>query len=208
MTHTLHRQGSEEALSNEYIFLCMAAKNINEDETTADKMREFLRIVLRHNPVNVGSMTTGNIYKTDINEILSKVASTSIVHGIFNDYKNAVEFLEEVKKANFGLSVVVSGVFKSAEKCCAKTGLKPHSIDYSAGVWGRTEKLPSKDLLEMTTMCGHGMISSNLVLSMVQGIRNGEISLEDAARELAKPCECGIFNPVRAAKLLTRMMEN
>jgi hypothetical protein len=186
----------------------MAAKNINEDETTADKMREFLRIVLRHNPVNMGSMTTGNIYKTDIEEILSRVASTSIVHGVFNDYGTAVEFIKDLKKADLGLSVVVNSVFNSVNECCAKTGLKPHSVDYSAGIWGRTEKLPSKELLEMNTMCGHGMISSNLVISMVRGIKNGEISVEEAAKELAKPCECGIFNPERAAKLLTKMLGN
>lgn len=204
MTHTLHRTGSQESLSNDYIFLCMAAKNINE-EGSDEKMREFLRIMLRHNPVNVGDMRTGNMYAAKTEDILSKVTSTSIVHGVFTDSKTVVDVLRELKRADLGMSVVVSGVCSTVKDCCLKAGLSPHSIDYSGGIWGKTEKLPSKDILEVTTMCGHAMVASNLVKTMVQDIKNGEISAEDAAKELAKECECGIFNPVRAAKLLAAM---
>ena len=47
-------------------------------------MREFLRINLRHNPANIGDMRTGNMYNVPIDEILEKVTSTSIVHGVFH----------------------------------------------------------------------------------------------------------------------------
>ncbi len=33
----------------------------------------------------------------------------------------------------------------------------------------------------------------------------GRKSAADAARDLARQCDCGIFNPIRAAKLLAAM---
>jgi hypothetical protein len=204
VTHTLHRQGTEESLGDDYIFLCMAAKGINE-EGSADKMREFLRIILRHNPVNIGDMRTGNMYHTETEDILAKVTSTSIVHGVFTDQEAVANVLQDLKKADLGMSVVVSGPFSPAIGCCRKAGLQPHSIDYSAGIWGKKEKLPPQEILEITTMCGHAMVASNLVKSLVQDIKAGEISAEEAGKELAKQCECGIFNPARATRLLQAM---
>jgi hypothetical protein len=204
MTHTLHRVGTPENLSKDFIFLCMAAKNINE-EGSDEKMKEFLRIMMRHNPVNVGDMRTGNMYHTDTKDIVDKVTSTSIVHGVFTDTKTVVDILKELKKADLGMSVVVSGVCSTVKECCQKAGLAPHSIDYSAGIWGKTGKLPPKEVLEVTTMCGHAMVASSLVRHMVQDIKKGARTADDAAKELAKECECGIFNPARAASLLSAM---
>ena len=76
MTHTLHRKGTRESLNRDYIFLCMAAKGINEDGAD-DKMREFLRIVIKHGAVNIGDMRTGNIFCCNPEEIIGKVTSTS-----------------------------------------------------------------------------------------------------------------------------------
>ncbi len=204
MTHTLHRKGTEESLSNDYVFLCMAAKGINEDGSE-DKMREFLRIVLRHNPVNIGDMRTGSMYDASTEDIVAKVTSTSIVHGVFTDRNTVVNVLQELKEAELGMSVVVSGPFNHVRECCRKAGLNPHSVDYSAGIWGKNEKLPPQEILEVTTMCGHAMVASDLVKALVHDIKAGVISPEEVGKELAKECECGIFNPVRAAKLLRAM---
>lgn len=204
MTHTLHREGTEKNLSDDFVFLCMAAKDINEGGSD-DKMREFLKIMLRHNPVNIGDMKTGNMYNNDTKNILDKVTSTSIVHGVFKNCDTVVNVLKELKKADLGMSIVVSGICNTVKQCCSEAGLSPHSMDYSAGVWGKTEMLPSKGVLEVTTMCGHAMISSNLVKSFIQAIKAGEMSADDAGKKLAKLCECGIFNPIRAAKLLEIM---
>lgn len=204
MTHTLHRRGTEESLNKDYVFLCMAAKGINEDGSE-DKMREFLKIILRHEPVNIGDMRTGNMYDDSIEDILAKITSTSIVHGVFTDRDTVAIVLRELKEADLGMSIVVSGPFSSVEEICQAAGLTPHSVDYSADIWGRREKLPSDEILEVTTMCGHAMIASNLVKSLVNDIKAGEISAEDAGKELAKLCECGIFNPSRAAELLSAM---
>ena len=95
MTHTLHRRGSEESLSRDYVLLCMAAKDINEDGSE-EKMREFLRINLRHDPVNIGDMRTGNMFNASVDEILEKVTSTSIVHGVFSDKDTVVRVLQDL----------------------------------------------------------------------------------------------------------------
>jgi len=54
-------------------------------------------------------------------------------------------------------------------------------------------------------MCGHGLVSTNLVNSVVEEIKAGTKTPEDAAKELTPQCACGIFNPARAAKLLAAM---
>ncbi len=204
MTHTLHRKGTRESLNRDYIFLCMAAKGINEDGA-ADKMREFLRIVIKHNAVNIGDMRTGNIFCCNPEEIISKVTSTSIVHGVFTDPAVVTKVMKSLKNANLGMSVVVSGPFSSVEELCKKTGIKPHSVDYSGGIWGKTEKLARPELLECTTMCGHAMISANLVDDIVKRIKAGVINARQGSIEMGKVCCCGIYNPVRAERILRKL---
>jgi hypothetical protein len=204
MTHTLHRKGTKQSLSRDYVFLCMAAKGINEDSAD-EKMREFLRIVLKHKAVNSGDMRTGNIYATSTSEIINKVASTSIVHGVFTDRATVAKVMQDLKKADLGMSVVVSGPFSSVREACQKAGVTPHSSDYSAGIWGRTDKLPPPEILEFTTMCGHAMISPNLIEDIIKRINAGVINTRDGAIEISKVCCCGIFNPIRAEKLLKAM---
>jgi hypothetical protein len=206
MTHTLHRQGSKESLDKDFIFLCMAAKGLNEDGAD-EKMREFLRIMMRHNPVNAGDMRSGNMFTSNMDDILSKVSSTSIVHGVFTDSDTATKVLQELKDVDLGMSVVVSGPFDSVDCICEKAGLKPHSVDFSAGIWGNTKKLPSREVQEVTTMCGHAMVASNLVESLVDDIKAGRTKADEAAKELTKQCACGIFNPARAAELMQDMAE-
>ncbi len=204
MTHTLHRRGSEDSLEKDYVLLCMAAKGINE-KGSEEKMREFLRINLRHHPVNIGDMRTGNMYNVPIDEIMAKVTSTSIVHSVFTDQDTVMQVLKDLKEADLGMSVVVSGPFGCVGEICRAAGLRPHSADYSGDIWGRRDKLSSDEMLEVTTMCGHAMVATNLVKSLIDEIKAGERSAEDAGKELAKICECGIFNPIRAAELLRGM---
>jgi hypothetical protein len=113
--------------------------------------------------------------------------------------------MASLKKANLGMSVVVSGPFRSVEEACKKTGITPHSVDYSAGIWGKTEKLARPELLECTTMCGHAMISANLVEDIVKRIKAGVINAREGSIEIGRVCCCGIYNPVRAEKILKKL---
>ena len=204
MTHTLHRRGTPVNLANDYVVFAMSAKGINEKDS-ATKMRQFMRIAQRYNPVNMGDMKTGNTYSVGTEKLTADIKDTSIVHAVFTDLETVARVVQEFKDAELGMSVVISGLFDSAKECCQKTGLALHTIEHSLDIWGKTEKLAPDDVLEITTMCGHGMVAANLVVSMAEDIEAGRLSPEDAAKELAKQCCCGIFNPVRAAELLEAM---
>jgi len=128
-----------------------------------------------------------------------------IVHAVFVSKDVVSEVLKELKEADLGMSVVVSGIFENVDECAEKAGLKHHTANFSLGIWGKTEKLPSNDILEVTTMCGHAMVSANLVTTMVDEVKAGRKTPEEAAKVLAPQCACGVFNPARAAKLLAAM---
>ena len=88
-------------------------------------------------------------------------------------------------------------------ECCHQAGLTPHTIVQSLGVMGRTDLLPEdENVTKLATMCGHGMISFNLILDLAEKVRAGKLTPEAAAEKMAKPCICGVFNPKRAAEIL------
>ena len=201
MTHTLHRRGTAESLSEDYVMLTIQAVGINDDGAVP-KMQEFLRIALRHNPKNIGSVSMGGMIDKP-EEVIANLEK--IGHAVFDNKEAVTEVLKELKEADLGMSVVVSGIFKNVDECIEKAGLKHHTANFSLGIWGRTEKLPSNDILEITTMCGHALIASNLVKAMVAEIKAGTKTPEAAAKVLMPQCACGVFNPARAAKLLVAM---
>jgi hypothetical protein len=184
--------------------LCIAAKGINEDGAD-EKMREFLRTVIKYGAVNFGDMRTGNSFCCNPDEIINKVTSTSIVHGVFTDRATVARVMSSLKRADLGMSVVVSGPFPSVEEACKEAGIVPHSRDFSAGIWGRTDKLARQELLECTTMCGHAMISANLVDDIVKRIKAGVINTRQGSIEMGRVCCCGIYNPVRAERILRKL---
>ena len=114
--------------------------------------------------------------------------------------------MKEIKEADYGISMVVSGIEEEVHKVCEEIDLMPHTANYSLGFHGKTEKLPSQPVLEITTMCGHALVSKNLVQEVVEDIKNGERTASEAAVELSRQCECGIFSPYRAEKLLKRLL--
>jgi hypothetical protein len=60
--------------------------------------------------------------------------------------------------------------------------------------------------MEITTQCGHALISPHLVAAVVKKIRKGKMTVEEAARMLIKPCACGIGNTTRIERLLGEMV--
>jgi len=206
MTHTHHRIGPIESLKKDFVVLVMASRLIKyEDEV--GKFRKVMEILRKYNPVNLGNMVVGNKYWRDEEDIRSKFREYgNIVHGVYISAEQVKEVLEELKEVNLGLSVVITGVYEEVFKILKEVGLKPHTINLSLGVWGRTEKLPPKEVLEITTMCGHCMVSPSLVMKMVGEIKKGRLSPASAAVELARPCVCGVFNVKRAEELLRKLI--
>lgn len=205
MTHSLHRQGTRENLSNDFTMYCIAARGIN-DKGSGPKKRCFLEIALRNNAVNAGGTDLGNLIAHSRQELLDRVrdGGTAIAVCCANK-EDVVNILRETLEANLGLSIVVQGVLEEVEDCLRQIGLKPHTVHHSLGVWGRTQKLPAKEVLEITTMCGHGLVSTNLTKKYIEEVISGRASARGAARLLARQCVCGIFNISRAEALLQRI---
>jgi len=57
-------------------------------------------------------------------------------------------------------------------------------------------------VLELTTMCGHGLVAAKLTESVMAKVEKGTMTLEEGAKILAQPCPCGIFNTDRCIELL------
>ena len=203
MTQTLHRRGTAESLSEDYVMLTIQAVGINDDGAVP-KMQEFLRIALRHKPVNIGSVSMGGMIDKP-EEVIANLEK--IAHAVFDNKEAVTAVLKELKEADLGISVVVSSIYENVDECIEKAGLKHHTANFSLGIWGRTEKLPSNDILEITTMCGHALIAPSLVKAMVAEIKAGTKTPEAAAKVLMPQCACGVFNPARAAKLLVAMVK-
>jgi hypothetical protein len=205
MSHTLHRRGTPESLKNDYVVFAMSAKGINEVGSGA-KMQRFLQIVNRYGPVNLGDMKTGNRYIKSPEEIIEKTQDTSIVHGVFDNRESLLKALKALKDEDMGISIIVSGLLGDVQECCREAGVKRHTCETSLGVWGKTERLPEEEILRFTTMCGHGQVPFNLVKKMIAEVKEGRLTVGEAAEEMAKPCQCGAFNPKRAEAMLEEIL--
>jgi hypothetical protein len=205
MTHTLHRVGTIDTLRGDWVLLCMPSKDINH-EGSAPKLQRFLKICRTNHCVTFGDCRSGNeFYQGSQDAVIENVEDRAVVTATFNNENDLTEALKQLKGADLGLSVVVSGLVDHVEKCCREAGLKPHTVEHSLGRWGETGKLPPDDILAISTMCGHSMVAVNFIHEMVEKVRKGTLTAEQAAQELFKPCMCGIFNTDRAAKLITAM---
>jgi hypothetical protein len=183
----------------------MPSKNINH-EGSAPKLRRFLELCRDKGAVRIGDTRKGNEYvQGSVENMLNNVEDRAVVQAVFDDEEKAVDALRAIKEADIGLSLVVSGLFEQTRECCAKAGLKMHTVNESLGRWGRTERLPSGKVLELNTMCGHGMVAVRLIEKVVDKVKSGTWTPERAAEELYKCCICSVFNTKRGAEIIRSM---
>lgn len=207
MTHTLHRQGSTEELKEDFVLLLRTSRFVNH-EGSEETMRKVWEVISHyeqdlanfgnHNPTWGG----GDLYDM---AYLRNEAKSRIIHAVFKDRETLKACLKELKKKDLGISTVVSGLCGETEKICAEIGLTPHTVNTSLGIHGNTKNVPQGEVLEIHTMCGHAMVAFGLIEEMVRRIDRGKITCQAAAKKLSRMCDCGIFNTVRAQKLLERM---
>lgn len=206
MTHTLHRQGEVKDLLEDYVILIKTARGIN-NEGSEEKMRQVWEVISHYEQdlINFGNHNPtwgdGELYDM---EALKKAKSV-IIHAVFKDRDRLKACLKEIKESDFGFSVVISGLCEETNKICSEIGLSPHTVNFSLGVHGRTEKLPIGETIEIHTMCGHAMVSANLIQHMFKEINQGTLTCKEAAKRMSRMCDCGIFNTYRAEKLLNQM---
>src|SRR4030043_1486884 len=206
MTHSLPRRGSWEDLKDDFVVLGSPATGINK-AGSAPKTKKFLSICYKNGPINLGDMKTGNIYNTTMDVILSNMTDSTIVQCTFDNREKIVSLLKALKENRPGISVIISGVTDIVQQCMEEAGLgRIHSLEYSLGTWGQTERLPDFQILETTSMCGHAMISADLVRKMVRDVKRGRRTVEDACLELAKCCTCGNYNLTRGMKLFKELL--
>lgn len=223
MTHSLHRWGTVEDLRDDVIVFAMPARGLNDADAVA-LQREFLSRALAHGPVNLGDGKKGGWFhpqkgvgprvhwsrdaSPDPEAVIRGVSEPSLVTAVFDNREAAESFVRELVEADLGLSVNLSSTSDDALLCCQACGLARHSVEYSLGLSGRTERLPDRQTLRLSTMCGHGMISHALARKMIDRVCSGRMEAQDAARLLARFCVCSVFNPSRAARILAEQASN
>jgi hypothetical protein len=218
MTNTLHRYGAPETLENDFIVFAMAARGVN-DQGSVEKFQEFLRIARKHHPINLGDATRGGVYRPskrlnplahwfrkderDPEALVRGVNQPTVVSAVFDNRDDLRSFLSEVKEADLGLSINISALTDRACEVASEAGITRHSVEYSLGFFGALDKLPDRATLSLATMCGHGMISFNFAKKMIDWVKEGRRSPQQASTYMARFCTCGIFNTTRSCTILT-----
>jgi hypothetical protein len=217
VTNTLHRFGDSESFYDDYVVFAIASKGKN-DKDALPKLRRFLEMALPFHPVNLGDARHGGALRPcksmnptshwnrditpDFQAVIAGLDTPTTVAAVFDDRVNAENFVKAVKEADLGMSINVSTSIDGAEQCCYAAGIPRHSVGYSLGFEGKTEKLPNSHVLMLSTMCGHGMVSSSLAKKMIDWVKEGRRTPEQAVSYMARFCSCGVFNPSRARRIL------
>lgn len=201
MTHSLNRTGlSESRPGEEIVVLCMAHRPDRANKM--DAMGKLAEAVLKYEPNNVIGRPMG----FDDESIKMIAPMGGIITAVFNSREDVEKLVKEIKEQKLGVSMVLSGLFDDVSDVCKCAGLKEHTHHISLGVFGKTEKLPDAKTMEITTQCGHALISRHLVEHCVKKIRKGKMTPEEAAQMLIKPCACGIGNTRRIESILSEMV--
>ncbi len=216
MTNTLHRYGKAESFRDDYIIFAIPSKGKN-DEDSIPRLKQFLRICAKYNPSNMGNGNRGGLMpdrnlgpaahwnrnkQPDWEAVIESVEKPGTVSAVFSSADKAVACFSEIIEADFGLSVNISAAVQDAREVACKCSTHRHSVEYSLRTNDPHDHLPNSQILGISTMCGHGMISFNMARKMLDMVREGRRTPEEAATTLTRFCPCGIFNPDRAIRLL------
>jgi hypothetical protein len=216
MTNTLHRLGDAASFHDDIIVFAIASKGRN-DAGALEILRTFLKMAVPFKPVNLGDARRGgSVRPSQVNPlahwnrdstpnfeaVINGLQHVTTVAAVFDNQVAAESFVTEVRKADLGVSINISTSINGAVQCCQAAQIPRHSVGYSLGFEGKKDKLPSTQVLMLTTMCGHGMIASSLGKKMIDWVKEGRRTPEQAASYLQRFCSCGVFNPARAARLL------
>ena len=217
MTNTLHRFGDAESFRDDYVVFAIASK-ANTDQNTLPKLRRFLQIATEYKPVNLGdarhggaqrpsrSMSPVSHWRRDMTPnfqaVIEGLDHPTTCAAVFDNRVAAEDFVKRIKDEDLGLSINISTSIEGAEQCCHHACIPRHSVGYSLGFEGETGKLPNGQVMMLSTMCGHGMISHSLAKKMIDFVKENRRTPQQAAALLTRFCSCGVFNPSRAIRIL------
>ena len=143
------------------------------------------------------------VHPEDLDKVIAGIDGPTTVAAVFDNYQAMKDFVEELKAADLGISINISAPINEAQRCCRESDISRHSVEYSVGFHGRVDKLPDATTLELSTMCGHGMVSANFAKKMLEWVKENRRTPEEAARYMARFCICGVFNIARAERILS-----
>ncbi|HLK47932.1 MAG TPA: hypothetical protein VKT49_07345 [Bryobacteraceae bacterium] len=217
MTNTLHRFGDAASFRDDFVVFAVPSRG-NNDKDSVPKLRRFLEMALPFHPVNLGDARHGGALRPsrsmnptahwkrdaqpDFAAVIAGLDAPTTAAAVFDNRPAAEDFVKAVAAADLGLSVNISTSIEGAEQCCDTAGICRHSVGYSLGFEGKTEYLPNGDVLKISTMCGHGMVSASLAKKMIDWVKEGRRTPEQAVTYLQRFCSCGVFNPSRARRIL------
>ena len=129
MTNTLHRQGTSANLKDDYVIFAHTAKGITR-EGSAPKLQEFMRICLKYDPVNIGDGKQGNIHQDDIDiqKLIANQKDGAGAAAVFTDLDTLRKVIEELIRADLGISINISGLLGEVQQCCRNAGIERHSV--------------------------------------------------------------------------------
>ena len=205
MTHALHRAGN--TFQNDWIIYLYPTREFKH-LGGAKKLVDLTEIVREEHACNyAGYEIKKNIYGgITFEQIKSNTTDKGRFYCVFSTKEDFIHALKRIKEYDAGLSVVVAALTDEVREITRDLDIQPHTINMSLGIFGNKVILPEMEILELTTMCGHGMVSPYLVKKILTKIKRRWMSVEEGAIELAKPCVCGIFNPVKASELLKKLL--
>lgn len=222
MTHSNHRRGDRESLKGDYVVFTTDSRR--HDQV---KLGKYFKILMKHNPVGITSRKIENekrvryryvkgwdeskdsgIQKSTSLEEMRKMKDLTGGSAIYTSKEDIKGVLKDLKEADLGIAVVFSGLFEKVHEVCKEVKTGPHTVNMSAETFGRLDLLPEPKILELTTMCGHHMISPYLVKHLTNQLKRGRITAEDACVEMAKQCTCNFFNIERGIQLLKNYVDS
>ena len=134
--------------------------------------------------------------------MIDGIDTASTFSAVFSSKEDAEAFVKRIREEDLGVSINISSSIENAMECCKAAGLTRHSVGYSLGFEGIPDTVPDRHVLALSTMCGHGMISRSLAKKMIDFVKENRRSPEQVTAALSRFCSCGIFNPVRARRII------
>ncbi|MBR0199833.1 MAG: hypothetical protein IJQ42_06700 [Oscillospiraceae bacterium] len=208
MSHSLHRFRKDGCkVPNDYVMITLAAQGLNS-QGAENKLRTMYNILRSEDPVNYGEDNQGGLYSgKTVEEILENITDRSNPTACFDSIEKVKGVLQKAKEADTGMSVVLTGDYDTVFDALDEMGLTPHSVNVSIGYFGNLKALPPEEILEISSMCGHCMVCPDHIEKVIDKVKRGIMTAEAAAKDLAKPCSCSVFNPVRAQELIEKICD-
>jgi hypothetical protein len=219
MTNTLHRFGSAESFFDDFVVIALPAKGTKTQGDTMPALRRFMELAMEYHPVNIGDSNNGGAVRptrhgsvlehfgdrpteADFSTVLNGMDKPTTYSAVFDKKENCEAFVKRLKEEDLGVSINISTSVSGAHDCCKGAGITRHSVGYSLGFEGIPLNDPNRYVLMLSTMCGHGMISQTLARKMIDFVKENRRSPDECVSALSRFCSCGIFNPVRARRII------